>query len=51
MTREELKEYEAACGREAAANLLLLVGGDAWAGDYDEYIALAREYGVWEEAT
>lgn len=39
MTIEELKEYEKACGSEAAANLLLLAGPDNFEGDFDETMA------------
>lgn len=39
MTIKELKEYEKACGPEAAANLLLLGGPDNFEGDFGETVA------------
>ena len=43
MTKQEILDYAKECGKEAAANLLILVGPDGFAGSYAEYIALEAE--------
>ena len=44
MTRDELMEYKRSCGARAAADLLLLIGPDAYDGDYDsDMMALEAE--------
>ena len=40
MTKQEVLDYSKKCGKEAAANLLILVGPDGFAGSYAEYEAL-----------
>ena len=37
MGREDFLEYAEECGREAAANLLLLGGVDGYRGSYEDY--------------
>lgn len=43
MTKQEILDYSKECGKEAAANLLILVGPDSFAGSYAEYEALEAE--------
>ena len=43
MTKQEILDYAKECGKEAAANLLILVGPDGFAGSYAEYEALEAE--------
>lgn len=43
MTKQEILDYSKECGKEAAANLLILVGPDGFAGSYVEYEALETE--------
>lgn len=43
MTKQEILDYSKECGKEAAANLLILVGPDGFAGSYAEYEALEAE--------
>lgn len=43
MSREEILDYAKDCGYEAAANLLLLGGPDAYDGDYDDYKDLEQK--------
>ena len=43
MTKQEILDYAKECGKEAAANLLLLAGPDSFAGSYAEYEALEAE--------
>lgn len=43
MTKQEILDYAKECGKEAAANLLILVGHDGFAGSYTEYEALEAE--------
>lgn len=42
MSEDEIMEYAQVCGRESAANLLLLVGPDGFKGDYDAYLKLEK---------
>lgn len=37
INKKDILDYEWACGRESAYNLLILVGPDGFDGDYDEY--------------
>ena len=43
MTKQEILDYAKECGKEAAANLLILVGPDYFADSYAEYEALEAE--------
>lgn len=43
MTEQEILDYAKECGKEAAANLLILVGPDGFAGSYAEYKTLEAE--------
>ena len=43
ITKQEILDYAKKCGKEAAANLLILVGHDGFAGSYAEYEALEAE--------
>lgn len=43
MTKQEILDYAKECGKEAAANLLILVGPDGFAGSYAEYETLEAE--------
>ena len=43
MTKQEILDYCKDCGKEAAANLLLLVGPDGFDGSYAEYEELESE--------
>ena len=43
MIKETILEYKDACGPEAAADLLLLLGPDGFDGDFWEYAALMGE--------
>lgn len=43
MNRKIILDYAKECGKEAAANLLILVGPDGFAGSYAEYEALEAE--------
>ena len=43
MAKQEILDYSKECGKEAAANLLILVGRDCFAGSYTEYEALEAE--------
>ena len=43
ITKQEILDYAKECGKEAAANLLLLAGPDSFAGSYAEYEALEAE--------
>ena len=42
MSEREIIDYAMECGLAAAADLLLLVGPDGFAGDYEEYCGLER---------
>ena len=42
MNRAAILDYMQNCGAEAAANLLLLAGPDAYNGDYADYKDLER---------
>lgn len=37
ISKKDVLEYLEACGKEAAANLLLLCGTDGFDGTYEEY--------------
>lgn len=42
MKKQDFLEYAEACGKQAAADLLLLCGPDGYAGDYSEYLELEK---------
>ena len=43
MAKQEILDYANECGKEAAENLLILVGPDGFDGSYAEYEALEAE--------
>lgn len=43
ITKQEILDYAKDCDKKAAANLLILVGPDGFAGSYAEYVALEAE--------
>ena len=40
---ELVREYAGICGNRCAADLLILIGPDSFAGSYEEYNALLSE--------
>jgi len=42
MKKQDFLEYADTCGKQAAADLLLLCGPDGYDGDYDEYLELEK---------